>query len=165
MKDAEDITKSVINYLKGDVGGGISRINKAIDDSNIAKGDSLLPSVSNDIILGQRLKDWNTFKNGRLNLDIVADTDYKPSYNIAAKIYKIEISYIIRDDFGDNVFFRALRMEGVISDVMACYFQDRQELGFIKGELLSSFTPESVLLGNTIYKAIKSGIVYQLTIF
>jgi|SRR5210317_747881 len=164
MKDSEDIVKSLIDYLKEDL-DGVSRINKAINDANTEKGDNLLPNVSNDLILGQRLKDWNTFKNGRLNLDVVAETEYKPSYNIAAKIYKIELSYIIRDDFSNNVFFRALRMEGVISDVMTCYFQDRQELGFIKGELISSFTPESVLLGNTIYKAIKSGVVYQLTIF
>ena len=164
MKDSEDIVQSLIDYLKEDL-DGVSRINKAINDANTEKGDNLLPNVSNDLILGQRLKDWNTFKNGRLNLDVVAETEYKPSYNIAAKIYKIELSYIIRDDFSNNVFFRALRMEGVIRDVMTCYFQDRQELGFIKGELISSFTPESVLLGNTIYKAIKSGVVYQLTIF
>ena len=169
MKDAEDIVKSLIDYLTEEVaqdGGGnpISRINQAVIESNTKKGDTLLPAVSNDIIIGQRLKDWNNFKNGRLNIDVSAEGEGKPEYNTVAKIYRLEISYIIRDDNGNNVFFRALRMEGVITDVMTHYFKERTEGGFIRGLVTSSFTPESVLLGNTAYAAIRSGIVYQLTI-
>lgn len=162
MKDAEDIVKSIIDYLKEDVGGGVSRINEAVTESNTKKGDSLLPVVSNDIILGQRQKDWNNFKNGRLNIDVVAEAEFKPEYNTVAKIYRVEISYIIRDDNGNNVYFRALRMEGVITDVMTQYFNDRMEGGFMKGTVQSSFTPESVLLGNSGFAAIRSGVIYQL---
>ena len=165
MKDSEDIINSMISFLTEDVGGGISRINQAIIDVNSEKGDNLLPPASNDIILGQRLQELNIFKNGRLNLDVAGESKFNPSYDMVAKNYIVEVSYIIRDDFSKNVFIRALRMERVITDIMQCYFKEAQEAGFVRGEVESAFTPERVLLGNTDFKAIKSGIVYNVTIF
>lgn len=161
MIDAEDIINSITAYLTEDV-GGISRINKAINDVNTRKGDTLLPNVSNDVILGQREKDWNTFTNGRLNIDIIGEASFIPTFDEVAKSYTSEVSYIIRDDGARNVFFRALRMEGVINDVMSGYLRDTQEDGVMTASLISSFTPERVLLGNTQFNAIKSGVVYNL---
>ncbi len=161
MIDSEDIINSITEYLTEDV-GGVSRINKAIDDRNTEKNDNLLPNVSNDIILGQREKDWNTFKNGRLNIDVMGEAKSTPAYDEVAKNYIIEVSYIIRDDMGSNVFMRALRMEGVITRVMSSYLKDTQQEGLMTSEVESSFTPERVFLGNSEFKAIKSGVVYNL---
>lgn len=145
--------------------GSKSRINNAIDAVNTAKGDTLLPNVSNDIVLGQRINEINTFVNGRINIDIVGEAQFNPSFNAVAKHYTVELSYIVRDDFSLNVFKRTLRMERVFTDVMKSYFKDSQEAGFIRGEIQSSFTPERVLLGNTDFRAVKSGIVYKIIIF
>ena len=164
MLDSEDIIASITDYLT-EVVGSKSRINNAIDAVNTLKGDTLLPNVSNDIVLGQRIKEINTFTNGRINIDIIEETKFNPSFDTVIKHYIVEISYIVRDDFAANVFMRALRMARVFTDVMQNYFKDRQEAGFIKGEVEGSFTPERVLLGNTDFKAIKSGIIYNITIF
>lgn len=164
MIDSEDIINSIISYLT-EVVGSKSRINNAIDAVNAEKGDTMLQNVSNDIVLGQRIKEINTFANGRLNIDIIGDTKFDPNYDAVAKHYIAEISYIIRDNFSDNTFLRALRMERVITDVMKNYFNDKQEAGFIKGEIESSFTPERVLLGTTDFKAIKTGVVYNFILF
>ena len=164
MLDSEDIINSITDYLT-QVVGSKSRINNAIDAVNTLKGDTLLPNVSNDIVLGQRIKEINTFTNGRINIDIVGETKFNPNYNTVIKNYIVELSYIVRDDFAMNVFLRTLRMERVFTDVMQNYFNDKQVAGFIKGEIESSFTPERVLLGNTDFKAIKSGIIYNITIF
>lgn len=165
MIDAEDIINSITEYLTEITGNSKSRINNAIDTVNAAKGDTLLSNVSNDIVLSQRIKEVNTFRGGRLNIDIIGDTKFNPNYDRVAKNYIAEVSYIIRDDFADNTFLRALRMERVITDVMEGYFRDKQELGFVGGEIESSFTPERVLLGATDFKAIKSGVVYKFTLF
>lgn len=162
MIDGEDIIKSITAYLTTDVGGGISRINQAINQVNAGKGDNLLPNVSNDVIIGQRQQDWNTFKNGRLNLDIIGESKFSPTYDEVAKSYITEVSYIIRDDGATNVFMRALRMEGVLTSVISQYLRDTQEDGVMTAALESSFIPERVLLGNTEFKAIKSGVVYNL---
>lgn len=164
MLDSEDIIQSITNYLT-EIVGSKSRINNAIDAVNAIKGDSLLPNVSNDIVLGQRTNEINTFTNGRINIDIVGESKFNPAYNAVIKHYTVELSYIVRDDFAKNVFVRTLRMERVFTDVMQNYFKDCQEAGFIKGEIESAFTPERVLLGNTDFKAIKSGIVYKIIIF
>ncbi len=163
MIDSEDILTSITNYLT-EVVGSKSRINNAIDSVNSEKGDSILPNVSNDIIIGQRLQEINTFNNGRLNIDIVGEAKIQPEYAAIAKTYSVEISFIARDDFSTNAFLRALRMERVISDVMVDFFKESQEAGFIRGEIVGSFTPERVFLGNSEFKAIKSGIVYQILI-
>jgi hypothetical protein len=164
LLDSEDILKSITDYLT-EIVGSKSRINNAIDAVNAIKEDSLLPNVSNDIVLGQRINEINTFTNGRINIDIVGESKFNPAYDTVIKHYIVELSYIVRDDFAKNVFLRTLRMERVFTDVMQNYFKDCQEAGFIKGEIESSFTPERVLLGNTDFKAIKSGIVYKIIIF
>lgn len=164
MLDSEDILQSIEAYLTENVGSK-SRINNAIDAVNAIKGNSILPNVSNDIIFGQRENEINTFKDGRINIDILGESKFNPSYNTVIKHYIVEISYITRDDFAKNTFLRTLRMERVITDVMKNYFKDSQEAGFIKGEIESAFTPERVLLGNSEFKGIKSGIVYKIIIF
>ena len=163
MLDSEDILQSIEAYLTETVGSK-SRINNAIDAVNAIKGNSILPNVSNDIIFGQRENEINTFKDGRINIDILGESKFNPTYDAVIKHYIVEISYIVRDD-EKNVFFRALRMERVITDVMKNYFKNSQEAGFIKGEIESAFTPERVLLGNSEFKGIKSGIVYKIIIF
>ena len=160
MIDSEDIIISVTNYLT-EIIDGKSRINNAIDLVNSEKGDTLLPNVTNDVVLGQRLQEIDTLKNGRINLDIVGETKFKTNYNSLVKYYNIELSYIIKEDFTSNVFKRSLRMERVFTDVMQDYFENNQIAGFIGGEIESSFTPERVLLGNSGFKAIKSGVVYN----
>lgn len=160
MIDSEDIIDSVTNYLT-EIVGVKSRINNAIDLVNSEKGDTLLPNVVDDVVLGQRLQEMDTCKNGRLNLDIVGETKFKTNYNSVAKYYIIELSYIIQEDFTSTIFKRALRMERVFTDVMKDYFENSQVAGFISGDIGSSFTPERVLLGNSGYKAIKSGVVYN----
>jgi len=163
MIDSEDIINSIIEYLTQDVGGGISRINQAIIDTNTKKGDSLLPAVSNDIILCQRSKENNTFQVGHMGLDIMGEAKFQPQYDDVAKHYEVEVSYIIRDVAGSsNVFLRALRMEGVITRVMTDYFKTKMEPGMMDGVVTGSFTPERVLLGNANYKGIKSGVTYLL---
>jgi len=163
LLDSEDILQSIEAYLTETVGSK-SRINNAIDAVNAIKGNSILPNVSNDIIFGQRENEINTFKDGRINIDILGESKFNPTYDAVIKHYIVEISYIVRDD-EKNVFFRALRMERVITDVMKNYFKNSQEAGFIKGEIESAFTPERVLLGNSEFKGIKSGIVYKIIIF
>ena len=160
MIDSEDIINSVTAYLS-EVVGAKSRINNTIDAVNTDKGDTLLPNVSNDIVLGQRSKDMNIFKNGNLNLDVYGETKFQSNYDAVAKHYTIEVSYVIHDNFSNDVFLKALRMERVITDVMQDYFKDVRGAGFMVGEMESSFTPERVLLGNSGYKAIKSGVVYN----
>ena len=164
MLDSEDILQSIEAYLTENVGSK-SRINNAIDAVNAIKGNSILPNVSNEIIFGQRENEINTFKDGRINIDILGESKFNPSYDTVIKHYIVEISYIIRDDFAKNTFLRTLRMERVITDVMNNYFKDSQVAGFIKGEIESAFTPERVLLGNSEFKATKSGIVYKIIIF
>jgi hypothetical protein len=164
LLDSEDIIDSITAYLT-EIVGSKSRLNNQIDAVNTLKGDSLLPNVSNDIVLGQRSQEINTFTNGRVNIDIVGEAKFNPMFDRVAKHYTVELSYIVRDDFSTNVFLRTLRMERVFTDVMQGFFRDSQEGGFIRGEIESSFTPERVLLGNTDFKAIKSGIVYNIIIF
>ena len=164
MLDSEDILQSIEAYLTETVGSK-SRINNAIDAVNAIKGNSILPNVSNDIVFGQRENEINTFKDGRINIDILGESRFNPTYDAVIKHYIVEISYIVRDDSAKNVFLRTLRMERVITDVMKNYFKDSQEAGFIKGEVESAFTPERVLLGNSEFKGIKSGIVYKIIIF
>lgn len=164
MRDSEDIINSLTAYLTETVGGK-SRINNAIDSINSEKGDNLLPNISDTVILGQRLQEVNTFKNGWLNIDIMGEARAISTYDESAKNYIVEISYIVRDDFSSNVFLRALRMESVIFSLMKDYFRDNQEAGFISGEIESSFTPERVLLGNEGFRGIKSGIVYSFLVY
>ena len=168
IRDSEDIVKSIIEYLTEIVATDpdISRINKAINDINIKKGDGLLPNVSNDVILGQRLKEVNLLTNGRLNIDVEAQPqDSNSTYDRVAKTYIVEVSFVIRDDFSDNIFFRALRMEGVITNIMEKYFDLKQQAGLISGEVQGTFTPDRILLGLQKYSPIASGIIYKLTIF
>lgn len=173
MRDIEDVINSIRSYISEDVGGGQARINDIIDSVNAEKDDTdpataLLPRTSNnidDIILGQRIQEVNNFKDGRLNIDIIGDTKFNPEFNRVAKHYIAEISYVIRDNFATNTLLRAFRMERVLTDLFEKYFEIKQEAGFIKGEIESAFTPERVLLGNTKFEAIKSGIVYNLIIF
>jgi len=166
--DAEDIITSVKTYLSEITANSKSRLNNQIDAVNTAKGDTMLPNVSNlaaDIILGQRSKEINIFKNGRINIDVIGEAKFIPELDKVAKSYTIELSYIVNDDFSSNVFLRALRMERVITDVMQSYFIESRDDGFIRGEIESSFTPESVYIGNTTARAIKSGVVYNIILF
>ena len=162
MKDAEDIINSLTAYLT-EVVGSKSRINNAIDASNADKGDSLVPNVTNDIVLAQRIKELQTFKTGWINIDITGEARNETQWDAVAATYEIEVSYVARDDMSPNMFLRALRMAGVISDVMSGFLREAQEAGFITGRVFSSFTPERVLLGNSSDKAIKSGVIYNLT--
>ena len=164
MIDSEDIINSITDYLQEEE-GGVSRVNRAINASNASKGDTLLPNVSNDVILSQRTQEVNSFTNGRLGLDIMGEGKIIPNYDTVAKEYTVELSYTIRDDFSSKVFLRALRMEGVITTLMQDYFNSKQEAGFMRGEISSTFTPERVLLSGPDYKAIKSGVVYNFLIF
>lgn len=165
MIDGEDIIKSLISYLTEDLGGGISRINQAITDSNTCKGDVLLPAVSNDIILGQRLQEVNVFQKGHLNIDIKSDIEAESKFNKVAKTYEVTVSYIRKDSFAKEIYFAGLRMEGVITKVMESYLETKREAGFIDGDIVGCFTPERVLLGNTTEKAITSGVIYSIVIF
>lgn len=164
MIDAEDIIKSLTNYLTEDVGGGISRINQAIIDANAKKGDDLLPAITNDIILGQRLQDVNVNDKGYLNIDIKSEIGAATEFNETAKTYEIVLSYLRKDDFAEEIFLAGLRMEGVITCVMKEYFEIKVEAGFNDGRIVGCFTPERVLLGNTTEKAILSGVIYQIII-
>ncbi len=172
MRDLEDVINSIKSYISEVTENSQSRINNIIDTVNVEKGDTvpataLLPRISNnvdDIIIEQRLKEINTFKNGRLNISVINETEINNVYDSAAREYKIELSYIVSDDFGKNIFFRALRMERVLTDLLLGYFSDAQEAGFMNGEIEKVFTPESVLLGNTSYSAIISGVLYKLTV-
>ena len=89
MLDSEDILQSIEAYLTENVGSK-SRINNAIDAVNAIKGNSILPNVSNEIIFGQRENEINTFKDGRINIDIVGESKFNPVYDTVIKHYIVE---------------------------------------------------------------------------
>lgn len=169
MRDSEDIINSITAYISEDVGGGVSRLNSIINAVNIEKDDDKgkVANVSNDIddiILNQRIQEVNTFKNGRVTIDIISPVEVDNVYDSAARAYMVEIGYIMRDNFVRNTFLKALRMERILSDLMLDYLPDTQEPGLMEGKIERTFTPESVFLGNTNFKAIRSGILYKLII-
>lgn len=166
MRDAEDIITLLTDYIKEDIGGGVTRINDLINKENTKKGDDLLPNINSNILLGQGLKEIQTQKVGFLNLRINPDFEAITNYDNAAIIYIIEISYIVKSPFNNKVFLRLLRMTTVLKTLMNSFHRDNQgEPGFAKGEITGLFTPENVLLGNSSLLAVQSGLNYNITIF
>ncbi len=165
MRDAEDIINLITAYIKEDIGGGVTRINDLIGKENTKKGDSLLPDVNSNILLGQNLKEIQTQKDGFLNLRIEPDFEAVSNYDTNAIIYIGEISYILKSPFDNKVYLRLLRMTTVLKTLMNSFFPEKREAGFIDGKIISLFTPENVLLGNTNLLAVQSGLTYNITVF
>lgn len=166
LKGAEDIITLLTDYLKEDVGGGTSRINKAIQAENSRQGDSLMPDINSIAILGNRIKEVITQKIGWLVIDITPNVEETANYDTGAVVYTIGLGFVLREDFGNKTFLKSLRMQLVLKNVMNLFWRENQGVcGFMKGEITSLFSPEVVLLGNKDFPKIASGLIYNITIF
>ena len=168
MKDAEDIFKSVIEYLMEELpiqgGGTISRLNYYINAKNVEKGDTLLEDVPNDasrFILNQRIRDAKGFKNW-IDIAVDTDVDLDSNFDTVAKTFIISVNSLLQDDFSDNIFYSSVRMAEVIKDAMVDYFKQYKVPGFMFGELTTNALPDRVSVKGT--NALMSGVIYQMII-